>query len=291
MQIDESRSLGASPRAIQAHYDLGNDFYGLWLDEQLVYSGAMWEGDDCLAQAQRRKLDHHLREAGLQPGGHLLEVGCGWGALLRRAVHEFGAASATGLTLSRAQCEHVRQAQDPAIRVLLQSWQDHQVGQPYDAIVSIGAFEHFASLEMSDAEKVQNYRAFFTQARALLVPGGHMSLQTFAYGSARSRQEAMGAESTRFLAAEIFQETDPPRLANIAEAIEGRFELVRMHNDRQGYDRTCREWLRQLMQKRDRIVADHGQALFDQFNRYLSYSAIGFQKGYLDLYRITLKRL
>jgi cyclopropane-fatty-acyl-phospholipid synthase len=118
-----------------------------------------------------------------------------------------------------------------------------------------------------------------------------LSLQTFAYGSSRQRALAQDAESTRFMAKEIFRETDPPRLANIAEAIEGYFEIIQMHNDRLGYARTCKAWLDNMRAARDKVVECVGEAVYERYQRYLSYSYIGFKSGNLDLYRISLQRV
>lgn len=289
--MQSSQRAGASAQAIQDHYDLGNEFYRLWLDRNLVYSGAMWgEGDD-LEAAQLRKLDHHIHEAKAGRAERVLDIGCGWGALLARMVAAHGVRRATGITLSEAQKEWVEALRLPGVEVRLENWQDHAPERPYDAIISIGAFEHFARLDDDEARKVSNYRRFFSKARELLKRGGRLSLQTFAYGSPRRRAEAQDAESTQFMAKEIFRETDPPRLANIAEAIEGYFEIVRLHNDREGYARTCKTWLDNMRAVRDKVIASAGEATYERYQRYLSYSYIGFRTGNLDLYRITLQRV
>jgi cyclopropane-fatty-acyl-phospholipid synthase len=124
-----------------------------------------------------------------------------------------------------------------------------------------------------------------------MVPGGFLSLQTFAYGNTRSREEAMKMPATQFLAKEIFKETDPPRLANIADATEGSFEVVALRNDRHDYARTCREWLTRLQDQRDAAVAVVGEDVVARYERYLQYSFIGFETGNLALFRITLRSL
>jgi cyclopropane-fatty-acyl-phospholipid synthase len=281
---------GASARAIRHHYDLGNDFYRLWLDRGMVYSGAKWaEGDD-LERAQVRKLDHHIEAADARGAGRVLDIGCGWGALLERLTTQCGVPRAVGLTLSLAQRDFVRARALPGVEVRVESWADHVPTEPYDAIVSIGAFEHFARLDMSEAEKVAAYAAFFRKAWSLLRPGGRMSLQTFAYGAARTRAEAVAAASTRFLADEIFQETDPPTLANLAEAAVGSFEVIALSNDRLGYARTCKEWSERLRAQRTAAIELVGTAAYERYQRYLDFAFLGFTSGNLDLYRVTLQR-
>ncbi|MCU0865528.1 MAG: cyclopropane-fatty-acyl-phospholipid synthase family protein [Planctomycetes bacterium] len=281
---------GASARAIRHHYDLGNDFYRLWLDRGMVYSGAKWaEGDD-LERAQLRKLDHHIEAAAARGAARVLDIGCGWGALLERLVTQCGVVSAVGLTLSDAQAEFVRARALPGVEVRVESWADHEPPAPYDAIVSIGAFEHFARLDMSERQKVEAYAAFFRKAWSLLRPGGRMSLQTFAYGAGRTRAQAVAAASTRFLADEIFQETDPPTLANLAEAAVGAFEVVELSNDRLGYARTCKEWSGRLRARRAEAIDLVGAAAYERYQRYLDFAFLGFTSGNLDLYRVTLQR-
>jgi len=289
----KTAKTGASLEAIQDHYDLSNDFYRLWLDEQMVYSGALYHHDsETLEQAQLNKLDQHIRAARAHDARRLLEIGCGWGACLRRAVTMARVEHAVGLTLSQAQADYIRRRGEPQIEAFVENWQDHRPSAPYDAIISIGAFEHFARLEYSDAEKVAAYKSFFARCQErLLRPGGYMSLQTFAYGSTRTRQSAIGDSATQFLAREIFRETDPPTLANIAEAIQSHFEIVALRNDRLDYARTLREWMSRLKRRRSQAVSLVGEEATQRYERYLQYSFIGFQTGNLDLYRITLRRL
>jgi cyclopropane-fatty-acyl-phospholipid synthase len=282
---------GASLEAIQDHYDVSNDFYKLWLDSNMLYSGAMWEPGDTLETAQQRKIDYHIAQARAATSKRVLEVGCGWGAILKQLANTPAVEQVVGLTLSAAQAQWVAGFASPKITVKVESWTDHVPAVPYDSIISIGAFEHFARLEHSEAEKVAAYRSFFAWCQEHMVPGGHLSLQTFAYGNTRSREEALKMPATQFLAKEIFKETDPPRLANIADATEGSFEIVALRNDRQDYARTCREWLRRLQDQRDAAVAVVGEEVVARYERYLQYSFIGFETGNLALFRITLRSL
>ncbi|HEY0989897.1 MAG TPA: class I SAM-dependent methyltransferase [Kofleriaceae bacterium] len=282
---------GASLQAIQDHYDISNDFYRIWLDSNMLYSGAMWEDGDTLESAQLRKVDYHIAQARAATCNRVLDIGCGWGAVLRRLAVDNRVANLVGLTLSAAQAEWIAQFGIPQIKVRVESWTDHVPEAPYDGIISIGAFEHFARLEHSEAEKVAAYRNFFAWCQQHMVPGGYLSLQTFAYGNTRSREDAMRMPATQFLAKEIFKETDPPRLANIAEATEGTFEIVALRNDRRDYARTCREWLTRLQDRRDAAVAVVGEEVVARYERYLQYSFIGFETGNLALFRITLRCL
>lgn len=291
MNLASTSKPGASAEAIQYHYDLGNEFYRQWLDPTLTYSAALWMDGDTLEAAQVRKIDFHIEQSRARGAPRVLDVGCGWGGVLRRLVEVAGVEKAVGLTLSKAQAEWIERWGHPGIEVRLESWADHSPDQEYDAVISVGAFEHFAQMEASDAERIAGYRAFFARCRGWLRPKGRLSLQTFAYGGLRPRDVIRRSAGTRFLSSEIFPETDPPRLADLVTASEGLFEVASLRNDRKDYARTCREWLRRLRAARDSIIGSVGRDVFSRYERYLQLSTVGFETGDLALFRLTLVRL
>src|SRR6516162_3616701 len=234
--MEETRAArGASAEAIRHHYDVGNDFYRLWLDPTLTYSCALWsedDRDDMLEIAQRRKIKHHAQSARARGAERVLDIGCGWGAVLKHLVEEQGVRRAVGLTLSREQAEWIASFNHPGIEVRLESWTEHAPAGPYDAVVSIGAFEHFARPEMDDEQKVAAYRAFFARCHGWLRPGGRLSLQTIAYGDVDPAQIRTSSQ-VRFIVQEIFPESELPTLGHILQASDGLFELVALRNDRE----------------------------------------------------------
>ena len=137
-------ALGTSPGAIMHHYDLSDDFFRLWLGPDMVYSCGWWEAGDSLARAQDRKIDFFAGRLGVR-GGRVLDIGCGWGALLDRLVRVHGAAAGVGLTLSPGQADFAARRNVTGVSYLLQNWADHEPGMPYDAITCVEATEHFAS--------------------------------------------------------------------------------------------------------------------------------------------------
>jgi cyclopropane-fatty-acyl-phospholipid synthase len=157
---------------VQSHYDMSDDFYRLFLDPTQTYSCAYFERDDMtLEEAQLAKIDLSLGKLGLQPGMRLLDVGCGWGATMRRAVERFDV-NVIGLTLSENQHDHAEKAlaaldSPRSRRVLLKGWE--QFDEPVDRIVSIGAFEHFGHDRHDD---------FFAMAYRSLPEDGVMLLHT-----------------------------------------------------------------------------------------------------------------
>ena len=282
---------GASPEAIQSHYDVGNDFYQLWLDSSMSYSCALWDGEnDALEAAQLRKIDYHITQARAANRRRVLDIGCGWGAVLRRLTTVHGVEQAVGLTLSGEQEEWAAANANPRIEVHRESWVDHVPAAPYDAIISIGAFEHFARPDWTATRQIEAYRQFFSQCRDWLRPGGRLSLQTIAYGNL-DREETRSSPNRSFLLGEIFPETDLPTLSSILAACDGLFEIVTLRNDREDYERTCRVWFERLLKRRPEAVAAAGEAATARFIRYLKLSAILFNQGHTNLLRIAFRRL
>ena len=161
------------------HYDLSDDFFRLWLGDELTYSCAWWEGDEgpeSLALAQARKVDYFADRLDVR-GARVLDVGCGWGGLLDRFVRVHGASGGVGITMSPAQAGFAAARDVPGVSYRLQSWRDHEPDETYDAIACVEATEHFASDRLTPDEKVEVYREFFRRAASWLRPGGRLGLQ------------------------------------------------------------------------------------------------------------------
>lgn len=273
---------GASAAAVRHHYDVGNDFFRLWLDRDLTYSCALYgRDDDTLEEAQRRKIEYHIAQSRADGADAVLDIGCGWGTLLRACVDDHGVRRAVGLTLSEEQVRWIRDLGDPRIEARAESWATHRPETPYDAIVSVGAFEHFGRRGASDDERVAIYRNFFACCRAMIRDGGRMSLQTIAYGTMRR------SEFSPFIGSAILVESDLPLLSEIIAASEGLFEIMQLRNDREHYGRTCREWFRRLQAHRETAVGLVGEERVAEFERFLRMSAAGFERGKLMLLRLT----
>lgn len=285
--VNRSKNYGGSAEAIRHHYDVGRAFYSLWLDETMTYSAALWSEPradaETLSQAQHRKIDLHLRQARAERAERLLDVGCGWGGLLSAAAQIPSIVQAVGLTLSVDQAAAVRETQNTKVQVRLESWVDHRPDAPYDAIVSIGAIEHFARPQDSVAEKISTYRNFLSACRSWLSPSGRMSLQTIAYGNMR-REDA-----SDFINTDIFPDADLPTLAELASAAEGVMEITSVVNHRLHYARTFEIWAANLKKNRESAIALVGEATTARYERYLTQSAVGFYLGKLSLLRLALR--
>ncbi|MBR8829126.1 MAG: class I SAM-dependent methyltransferase [Gomphosphaeria aponina SAG 52.96 = DSM 107014] len=285
MNNPKIQELGASAAAIQYHYDQSNDFYRLWLDSTNTYSAAIWQENDTLELAQLRKIDFQINGARAEGKKRVLDVGCGWGATLKRLVENYGVEKCVGLTLSEAQVEWIKSFNEPKIEVKLESWADHCPEESYDAIISIGAFEHFAKPNISPSQKLEIYRTFFQRAHQWLKPGGWMSLQTIVY------ENLTPAAGSKFIAEEIFPESDLPYLAEIVKATERIFEIVTLQNDRFDYVKTLKAWRARLKENRAEAVNLVGEEVVAKYEKYFGICMIGFHTGNMNLARITMRRI
>src|ERR1700761_801319 len=280
--------LGAGSAAIRHHYDVGNEFWKVWLDPTMTYSCAMWETpEDDLETAQRRKLDYHVAQARAAGASRVLDVGCGWGSMLTHLVGSYNVEHVVGLTLSEAQAEHLRAIVDDNVEVCVRNWSDYEPAAPFDAIVSIGAFEHFARQGLSPEEQIEAYRRFFGACRDWLKPGGRLSLQTIAYGDIPRDRPLRD----RFIVDQIFPESELPRLADIARAAEMTLEIESVRNDRDDYVKTLRAWFDRLRARRADAIAASNEDVVVRYERYLRMFVHSFELGAFTLLRLTMRRI
>lgn len=281
-----ARTDGATQAAIEHHYDVGRDFFRLWLDTRMVYSCALWPGDldDDLEAAQLAKLEWHATAARVDSAPRVLDVGCGWGAMMSYLVAERQVGHVTGLTLSSDQCDAV--ALDERTEVRLEDWRDHEPTMPYTAIVSMGAFEHFARPELSRAQRRAVYKHFFDKCALWLEEGGRLSLQTIGFDEFDPPKGPVSS----FFAEEIFPESGLPQLSDIVEAAEERFRLVTFRNDPEHYTQTLRLWQNRLETNSVQASEMVGRDVYRRYLRYLRVSRAMFERRVCTLYRMVFER-
>jgi cyclopropane-fatty-acyl-phospholipid synthase len=284
-------AIGAelSDYEIRRHYELPSEFYALWLDPTMAYTCALYEEGDDLRRAQERKLDWLARAAGVREGARVLDVGCGWGGMLRRLVESHRVREAVGITISAEQARFVRErTAGLPIEVLVQGWETHRPEEPYDAIVSAGAFEHFARDRASREARLDTYRAFFARCHELLRPGGYLGLQSVAKGGARLDRAAI--DDFRIVD-EAFPESAIPWPAEIFIASERHFDVRACVFHDEHYVPTIGAWLERLEAVREQGVAMIGQERFDLFVGYLEAARRRLSVGHATLMRLSLRRI
>ena len=274
---------------VQSHYDLSDDFYRLFLDPSQTYSCAYFERDDMtLEEAQLAKVDLSLGKLGLEPGMTLLDVGCGWGATLRRAIEKYDV-NVIGLTLSKNQAGHVQKSFDKldtprSRRVLLEGWE--QFHEPVDRIVSIGAFEHFG---------FERYDDFFKMAWDALPAGGTMMLHTIVVPTDQEltdrgiKMTMTRARFALFMMNEIFPGGRLPTVAIVEDhATRGGFEVTRVQSLRLHYARTLDFWAEALENRKEDAIAIQSEEVYDRYMKYLTGCAELFREGACDVAQFTM---
>jgi cyclopropane-fatty-acyl-phospholipid synthase len=272
-----------SRRNIHAHYDLGNDFYRLWLDETMNYSSAWFNGqpDLPLPEAQRAKVERVLQQAGVQAGSRVLEIGCGWGALAEAATRR--GAHLTGVTLSTEQLQWARERlarlglQDLA-DLRLQDYRDIDDG-PYDAICSV---------EMIEAVGREYWPTYFQSLRRLLAPGGRVCLQSIVIRDELFERYLQG---TDFIQQFIFPGgclPSPGELQRQAAAAGLRVrDTLAFGPD---YGRTCALWRERFMAALPQVRAlGFDERFIRTWEFYLAYCEAGFAQGDIDVLHVTLE--
>lgn len=281
---------GASAKAVRHHYDLSNEFYRLWLDPDLTYSCALWMPGDTLESAQNRKLDYLIDGAQAAGADRVLDVGCGWGSLLRRLTQTHGVRLAVGLTLSRQQANWVNDLSLPHCAIKVENWVDHMPDLSYDAIISIGAFEHFTRPGLPRDQRVAAHRHFFETCRSWLPPNRRLALQSIVRGS-NPRVDRQTVRDLLFIRRMIFPESQLPRISEILEASEGLFELVSIRNDPDHYAHTTQQWLSCLREHRTDAVELVGETTTANYERYLGLTSMPFRTRLIGLTRIIFEAI
>lgn len=275
---------------VQAHYDLSDEFFRLFLDPNMVYSCAFFERPDLtLEQAQLAKIDLSLGKCDLRPGMRLLDVGNGWGALGIRAATRWGA-RVIGLTLSRHQQQAATARAGAAgvgdrVEFRLQGWEEFV--EPVDRIVSIGAFEHF---------RRERYPAFFRRCRSLLPHDGILMLHSIIAGNAETLAPGQAwrdrdfLDYVRFIHARIFPGGEiPSREAVLVCAKANGFDVLHLQSLRPHYARTLDLWVANLVAARDRAAALTSPRVYEDYVRYLTQSAHYFRTGHNDVIQFTMR--
>ncbi|MGV0740792.1 cyclopropane mycolic acid synthase family methyltransferase [Mycolicibacterium sp. XJ870] len=274
----------------QSIYDISNDFFALFLGPTMGYTCGYYEREDMnLDESQNAKFDLALGKLDLKPGMTLLDIGCGWGGALERAITQFDV-NVIGITLSKAQSDYARERlakldTQRSVEIRLQGWEEFN--EPVDRIVSIGAFEAF---------KAERYPVFFERAYSILPEnGGRMLLHTILAHTQQFFREN-GIKLTisdlkfmKFIGEEIFPGGQLPAVEDIEKlAADSGFTLERTHLLQPHYARTLDMWAANLEAAKDEAIAMQGQEVYDRYMKYLTGCADFFRRGITNVGQFTL---
>lgn len=281
-------------QAIQYHYDVGNDFYALWLDSRMVYSCACFpKGNEDIDTAQEKKLDLICRKLNLQPGERLLDIGCGWGGLVIYAAQHYGVA-ALGVTLSEQQQRLANERIAAAglgerVAVKLLDYRALDEG-PFDKLASVGMYEHVGRGHLPE---------YFTHTRRLLKPGG-----LFLNHGIGVLTESPGRRSPwrwlldryvlgvgQFVERYIFPDGELEPVHEVNQVAErSGFEVCHVENLRPHYARTLRHWVTRLAEQRTEALRITGESVYRTWRLYMAVAAYGFESGNLNVNQSLLCR-
>ncbi|MDE7313179.1 MAG: cyclopropane-fatty-acyl-phospholipid synthase family protein [Eubacterium sp.] len=267
-------------KEVQSHYDIGNDFYRLWLDETMSYScGYFLHGDDSLYQAQVNKVDYILKKLYLQKGMSLLDIGCGWGFLLIEAAKKYGV-HGMGITLSQEQYKEARRRirkehLEELLTVELMDYRDlPKYGKKFDRVVSVGMVEHVGR---------DNYQLFIDCAKEALKPGGLFLLHFIS-----ALKEHAGDP---WIKKYIFPGGVIPSLREMLScAAEDGFHTLDVENLRQHYNRTLLCWEKNYRQQIDKVRSMFDERFVRMWDLYLSSCAATFHNGIIDLHQVLFTK-
>ena len=266
---------------IQFHYDVGNEFYQLFLDPEMLYSCAYFtDWDNSLEQAQKDKLEMICRKLRLKPGERFLDVGCGWGALLCHAAQNFGV-EAHGVTLSQAQHDlalEKAKALGIADKVTVELKNYEDLTGEFDKISSIGMYEHVG---------IANYPRYFGKLKSLLRDKGLLLNHGITRRAKRSKRAFRKIRpENRLIRKYIFPGSELDHIGHTLESMEALgFEIHDVEGWREHYAKTCRLWHQRLIANEEEAVAQVGRERYRMWIAYLAGVSIGFQDGSLRIYQ------
>ncbi|HEN2236227.1 TPA: class I SAM-dependent methyltransferase [Streptococcus agalactiae] len=266
---------------IQKHYDIGNDFYKLWLDDTMTYSCAYFKHEnDSLEQAQLNKVHHILNKLNAQPGGKLLDIGCGWGTLIITAAKEYGL-NATGITLSEEQASFItkrikEEGLENKVTVLIKDYRD--IRETYDYITSVGMFEHVGK------ENLSQY--FQTISKRLNING-----LALIHGITGQVGGNHGSGTNSWINKYIFPGGYIPRLTeNLNHIASAGLQIADLESLRRHYQKTLELWTKNFHNALPEVQKTHDKRFINMWDLYLQSCAASFESGNIDIFQYLLSK-
>ncbi|MBK0040709.1 MULTISPECIES: SAM-dependent methyltransferase [Leuconostoc] len=273
-----SHSEKVSKNDVQSHYDIGNDFYEMWLDKTMTYSCAYFASDsDTLEDAQMNKVRHILNKLHAQEGETLLDIGCGWGTLLFTAAKEYGL-KATGVTLSQQQYDFVSdkikaEGLTGQVTVYLEDYRE--LKEQYDHVTSVGMFEHVGK---------ENLAAYFSKVDQLLVENGTALIHGIT-------GQHKGAGVDAWINKYIFPGGYIPNLAeNIDHIMDAHLQVDDLEPLRRHYQKTLEIWTDNFHDVSESVTSRYGERFYRMWDLYLQACAASFESGNIDVVQYLLTK-
>jgi len=273
-----SHSEKVSKNDVQSHYDIGNDFYEMWLDKTMTYSCAYFASDsDTLEDAQMNKVRHILNKLHAQEGETLLDIGCGWGTLLFTAAKEYGL-KATGVTLSQQQYDFVSdkikaEGLTGQVTVYLEDYRE--LKEQYDHVTSVGMFEHVGK---------ENLAAYFSKIDQLLVENGTALIHGIT-------GQHKGAGVDAWINKYIFPGGYIPNLAeNIDHIMDAHLQVDDLEPLRRHYQKTLEIWTDNFHDVSESVTSRYGERFYRMWDLYLQACAASFESGNIDVVQYLLTK-
>ena len=276
---------------VRAHYDLSNEFFQLFTDPSVTYSCAYFPREDMtMEEAQIANLDLSLGKLGLEPGMTLLDIGCGWGSLMKRALEKYDV-NVVGVTLSKNQHEYCQKVlagveTDRSYKVLLHDWSE--IKEPVDRIVVIEALEHFG---------FERYDDFFKFAYDLMPDDGVMMVHSITALTVPQITERgipltfSFARFINFVLTEIFPGGRLPSIEKVEEhSTKAGFKVAGIQSLQSDFAKTLDMWADALESRKDEAIAIQSEEVFERYMKFLRGTADGFRMGYVDINQFTLEK-
>ncbi len=275
-----STTRKTAKKDIAYHYDISNEFYKLFLDENMIYTCAYYRSESDLSQAQKDKLDLICKKLRLKPGEKLLDIGCGWGGLISWAAKHYGV-HAHGITISESQLQYAkswidRQGLSDRCKVTITDYRD--ITGEYDKMVSVGMFEHVG---------IKNLPIYFETARKHLKEKGLFLNHGITVSSSRKKV----TPESKFMDKYIFPGTELDLISNVLRETEkAGFEVIDVESLRPHYAQTLRHWAERLNERKEEALQQVGEEKFRAWLLYLASCSYAFERGDVNLYQVLLSK-
>ncbi|MBI4815873.1 MAG: class I SAM-dependent methyltransferase [Deltaproteobacteria bacterium] len=283
--------MTSTQREIEVSYDVSNEFFRLWLDENMHYTSASFlTGQETLEEAQKTKCQILYDYAEMNPDKLVLDIGCGWGANLEFLALAKQTKRAHGITLSTAQAEEIRRRNIPGVEVWVVDYKDFQPTATYDGLISIEMIDHLCSpAQAREGRAVEIYRQYFNKVATWVKPGACFGFQAILRNRVPRRKKDLA--DLAFTADVIFPGGLNPRLEELIMAANPHWEVLDVRTQRESYGKTTGEWYRRFQLHEKTIREKWGDQVYEDYDRYLSTCVRAFDAHWSSDVQMKLRRI